>query len=89
MQTTMLALFERPLGGAEMAGQMNGMLRGGHGGGFFLGGLMSLLWTVLIVLAVLWVVRNWASIKTSLTGLANRAASTVQASNAAASVTQT
>lgn len=66
MQTSFLYLLDNPMGQAAVNG-MNGMMRGGPGGhgggGFFLGGVMSVLWTVLIVLAVLWVTRNWASIK--------------------------
>lgn len=81
MQSAMLFLMEGPLG----AGPGANMMRGGHGGGFLLGGLMSVLWTVLIVLAVLWVVRNWSKI----TGYARRTASSVQASSPVVAVTQT
>ena len=81
MQSAMLFLMEGPLG----AGPGANMMRGGHGGGFLLGGLMSVLWTVLIVLAVLWVVRNWSKI----TGYVRRTASSVQASSPVVAVTQT
>ncbi len=55
-------------------------------GGFFLGGLMSVLWTVLIVLAVLWVTRNWSTIKS----YASRTASSIRTSAAPVAVaTQT
>jgi len=77
----MLFLMEGPLGNGAAAN----MMRGGRGGGFLLGGLMSLLWTVLIVLAVLWVVRNWSQI----TGYVRRTASSVQASTPAVASLQT
>lgn len=62
MQSTMFYLLSNPMSNVAAQGMMRGG-PGGHGGGFLLGGLMSVLWTVLIVLAVLWVTRNWASIK--------------------------
>jgi putative membrane protein len=86
MQTSVLYLLDNPMGQAAVNG-MNGMMRGGPGGhgfgggGLFLGGLMSVLWTVLIVLAVLWVTRNWASIKE----YANRTASSFQSRGGVAS----
>lgn len=81
MQSAMLFLMEGPLG----AGPAANMMRGGRGGGFLLGGLMSVLWTVLIVLAVLWVVRNWSKI----TAYVRRTASSVQASSPVVAFTQT
>lgn len=63
MQATMLYLLNTPMVNAAAQGIMRGGPGGHGGGGFLLGGLMSVLWTVLIVLAVLWVTRNWASIK--------------------------
>jgi uncharacterized membrane protein len=57
-----------------------------HGGpGFFLGGLVHVVWTALIVLAVLWVVRNWSWISGSL----RRSVSSIQLGSQAASVAQT
>jgi putative membrane protein len=50
------------LDGRMAGGAVGHMMRGGMGGGFFLGGLFNLLWTVLIVLLVLWMVRNWSKI---------------------------
>lgn len=78
MQATMFSLLNNPMTNAAA----QGMMRGGHGGfgGFFLGGLMSVLWTVVIVLLVLWVTRNWSSITSS----ARRAASSLQTSSAPA-----
>lgn len=62
MQATMFYLLNNPMGAMAAQGLMRGG-PGGHGGGFLLGGLMSVLWTVLIVLAVLWVTRNWDKVK--------------------------
>lgn len=67
MQSMILSLLNNPMGNAAVQGAQ-GMMRGGPGGhggpgGFLLGGLGSILWTVVIVLAVLWVTRNWAKIK--------------------------
>jgi uncharacterized membrane protein len=45
---------------------------------------MSVLWTVLIVLAVLWVTRNWGSIK----GYAQRTASSLQSSVTSSATSQ-
>ncbi len=81
MQSAMLFLIEGPLG----AGAAGNMMRGGRGGGFLLGGLMSVLWTVLIVLAVLWVVRNWPKI----TSYVQRTTSSVQTSSPVVAATQT
>lgn len=47
----------------RMGGGAAGMMMRGGGGGFLIGGLGNLLSTVLIVLAVLWVVKNWTQIK--------------------------
>lgn len=79
MQSTIFYLLNNPMGNAAAQGMMRGG-PGGHGGGFLLGGLMSVLWTVLIVLAVLWVTRNWASIK----DYARRTASSLTPSSSAA-----
>lgn len=64
MQATILSLLNNPMGNAAVQ-SAQGMMRGGPGGhgGFLAGGLMSILWTVVIVLAVLWVTRNWDKIK--------------------------
>ena len=67
MQATILSLLNNPMGNAAVQGAQ-GLMRGGPGGhgapgGFLLGGLGSILWTVVIVLAVLWVTRNWDKIK--------------------------
>lgn len=82
MQTMILSLLNNPMGNAAVQGAQ-GMMRGGPGGhggpgGFFLGGLGSILWTVVIVLAVLWVTRNWDKIK----GYASRTASSFQGGSA-------
>lgn len=53
MEAGMVYLLNGPFGG--------GMVRGGFGG-FLLGGLMTAVWAALIVLLVLWIVRNWSSI---------------------------
>lgn len=60
MQSSILFLMNNPM----VNGAAQAMMRGGPGGhgGFFLGGLMSVLWTVVIVLVVLWVTRNWSTI---------------------------
>jgi putative membrane protein len=79
MQATMLYLLNSPMGNVAAQGLMRGG-PGGHGGGFLLGGLMSLLWTVLIVLAVLWVTRNWSTIKENI----RRATSSLQSSSGGA-----
>ena len=75
MQATILSLLNNPMGNAAVQGAQ-GMMRGGHGGpgGFLLGGVGSILWTVVIVLAVLWVTRNWDKIK----GYASRTASSTE-----------
>ena len=84
MQPMILSLLNNPMGNAAVQsaqGMAQGLMRGGpggHGGGFMVGGLMSVLWTVVIVLAVLWVTRNWDSIK----GYANRAASSLKVGSA-------
>lgn len=64
MQSSILFLMDNPMVNGMANGAMQGMMRGGHGGpgGFFLSGVMSVLWTVVIVLAVLWVTRNWSMI---------------------------
>jgi putative membrane protein len=72
MQSSLLFLLDSSVG----RGVANGMMRGGPGG-FFLGGLMSILWTILIVLLVLWVTRNWSSITATL----RRTASSLQTSS--------
>lgn len=82
MQSMILALLNNPMGNAAVQGAQD-MMRGAPGrpgghGGFFLGGLGSMLWTVLIVLAVLWVTRNWDKIK----GYASRTASSFKSTSA-------
>lgn len=81
MQSTMFYLLNNPMGNAAAEGIMRGGPGGHGGGGFLLGGVMSLLWTVLIVLAVLWVTRNWSRIKE----YAQRTASSLTPSSSAAS----
>ena len=80
MQSTIFYLLNNPMGNAAAQGMMRGG-PSGHGGGFLLGGLMSVLWTVLIVLAVLWVTRNWSNIK----DYARRTASSLTPSSGATS----
>jgi putative membrane protein len=58
MQEGMLYLLNGPFGG--------GMMRGGPGFGLFWALLVNVFWTALIVLAVLWLVRNWGGIKSTL-----------------------
>lgn len=58
MLSQMTMLLDGRMGG----GAPGAMMRGGGHGFFLLGGLGQLLWTVLIVLAVLWVVKNWSKI---------------------------
>lgn len=82
MQASIFYLLNNPMGNAAMQGMMRGG-PGGHGGGFFLGGLMSVLWTVVIVLLVLWVTRNWSN----LTSYARRTASSFQTGGTPASQT--
>jgi len=77
----MFYLLNNPMGNATAEGIMRGGPGGHGGGGFLLGGLMSVLWTVLIVLAVLWVTRNWSRIKE----YAQRTASSLTPSSSAAS----
>ena len=81
MQSTIFYLLNNPMGNAAAQGIMRGGPGGHGGGGFLLGGLMSVLWTVLIVLAVLWVTRNWSSIK----DYARRTASSLTPSGSATS----
>jgi putative membrane protein len=75
MQSSLLFLLNSAVGPASPVGRgaAGGMMHGGPGG-FLLGGLMSVLWTVLIVLAVLWVTRNWSTI----TSYSRRAAASLQ-----------
>jgi uncharacterized membrane protein len=77
MQTGLVYLMNGPMGDV--------MMRGGPRGGFFLGGLLSVVWTALLVLLILWIVRNWAGISASL----RRAVSSVQTSSPTPSATQT
>jgi uncharacterized membrane protein len=65
------------------------MMRGGHPGGFFLGGLSTAIWAALIVLLVLWIVRNWSSPKNPLTNFTRRAVSAIQTSTSSVNSTQT
>ncbi len=89
MQSAMLILLNKPFEG----GPGGDMMRGGHPGGFFLGGLMgglfTAVWTAIIVLLVLWIVRHWSSPRNPITAFTRRAMSAVQASNSAVSSTQT
>jgi uncharacterized membrane protein len=79
MQTGIVYLLNGPLGDAGMGRMM-------RGGGFFLGGLMTVIWTALLVLLVLWVVRNWSGISS----VARRTVESAQTAGAAATnVTQT
>jgi putative membrane protein len=80
MQSSIFYLLNNPMGTAAAQGIIRGG-PGGHGGGFLLGGLMSVLWTVVIVLAVLWVTRNWSNIK----GYVRRTAASFQSSGASTS----
>lgn len=76
METGMVYLLDGPFGG--------GMMRGGYGG-FFLGGLMTAIWAALLVLLVLWIVRNWSGISSAV----RRSAATSQPENQAPRATQT
>ncbi len=61
---------------APVVGTVATIARGGFGGGgfgFFVGGLVTAVWAAIIVLAVLWVVRNWSSPKNPITGMIQRA----------------
>jgi len=73
MQSTLTFLVN----GVLANGPAGNMMRHAPGG-FFLGGLMSLLWTVAIVLLVLWVTRNWDTIKS----YASRTAASIRSSSA-------
>lgn len=97
MQSVMAMLANRPPEGGQMAGQVAGqvgnMMRGGHPGGppggFFLGGLATAFWAALIVLLVLWIVRNWSNPNNPITAFARRAADAVKSNSGAALATQT
>jgi putative membrane protein len=79
MHTELVYLLNGPMGDAGMGRMM-------RGGGFFLGGLMTVIWTALLVLLVLWLVRNWSSISS----VAHRSVASAQAGGAtAASAVQT
>jgi putative membrane protein len=77
MNSGMTVLMDAPFGG--------GMMHGGYGGGFFLGGLLTAFWAALIVLLVLWIVRNWSTISAAT----RRAAASVQTGSPGASSVQT
>lgn len=65
MLSVMSYLLEAPV-----LGQVGAVARGGHGEGgfgFFAGGIMTAIWAAIIVLVVLWVVRNWSSPKNPIT----------------------
>ncbi len=84
MQSEMLILLNKPFEGGPVEGPAGGMMRGGHPGGFFLGGLLgglsTALWAAIIVLLVLWIVRNWSSPRNPITNFTRRAASAIQTS---------
>lgn len=89
MQSEMLILLNKPFEGGPMAGAAGGMMRGGHPGGVFWGGLSTAIWAALIVLLVLWIVRNWSSPRNPLTNFTRRAVSAIQTSTSPASSPQT
>ena len=89
MQSGMALLMNRPFEGDQMSGQMEGMMRGGHPGGFLMGGLFTAVWAALIVLLVLWIMRNWSNPNNPLTAFAHRAAAAVKSSGVAAPTSQT
>ena len=97
MQSVMTMFANRPPEGGQMAGQVAGqvgnMMRGGHPGGppggFFFGGLMTAFWAALIVLLVLWIVRNWSNPNNPISAFARRAVDAVKSSSGAAPATQT
>lgn len=89
MQSEMLILLNKPFEGGPVGGPAGGMMRGGHPGGFFLGGLSTAIWAALIVLLVLWIIRNWSSPKNPITNFTRRAASAIQANTSPVSNTQT
>lgn len=77
--------------GPMAAGQAGRMMEHGMrgGGGMFLGGLMSVIWTVLIVLAVLWVVRNWDTIRSKISNERRQATAAAQPTGPAVTTSQT
>ncbi len=83
MQSVMAFLIQQGGPGRAVDGVMQGgrevgrMMRGGHGG-FFLGGLGSVLWTVLIVLAVLWIVKNWSNPNNRITSFLRAIVESIQ-----------
>ncbi len=79
-------LMDAPLLNGEPIGHM---MRGGHPGGFLLGGLGTAVWSALIVLLVLWIAKNWSNPKNPIANFARRAASVIQPAPSAAGVTQT
>ena len=89
MQSGMALLMNRPPEGGQMAGQMGEMMRGGHPGGFLMGGLFTAVWAALIVLLVLWIMRNWSNPNNPITTFARRAVATVKSSSVGVSATQT
>jgi len=97
MQAVTTFFANRPPEGGQVAGQVAGpmgnMMRGGHPGGhfggFFFGGLITAVWAALIVLLVLWIVRNWSNPNNPLTSFARRAVATVKSSSVLAPAAQT
>src|SRR3954470_2594436 len=72
MESITSYLLQAPLAGP----QMGAFERGGHGGGlfgFFAGGLVTAVWAAIIVLTVMWVVRNWSSPKNPVKNFLDRA----------------
>lgn len=87
MQTGISNMMDGRMGG----GQMDGFARGMHGGGgsFLLGGLMTALWAALIVLAVLWVIRNWSSPRNPIPRWLHSVSARVQSASPMMAATQT
>jgi uncharacterized membrane protein len=70
-------------------GPMEHMGRGGHEGDFFISGLGTAVWAALIVLLVLWVVRNWSHPRNPLPGLFQRVTAALSSLRPAAASPQT
>jgi uncharacterized membrane protein len=80
MMSVMSYLLQAPVVGPRMGG----FERGGHEGfGFFAGGLLTAVWAAIIVLAVLWIVRNWSNPNNPVTKVWNRATTPGAAASAA------
>src|SRR3954462_13665752 len=74
-----------PMGVSLVGQQIGAMERGGHEGGFLLGGLMTAIWAAIIVLVVLWITRHWSSPNNPVKNLMQRAVAATQPSVAVAS----